>query len=206
MLGLVGLPGWAGAEDGFNSDPVPDSLRVEQTKRVEQTTYFSESIAPADPRLHEAVVTGLTTGERPELRDDFLLTLRRTRQDEGTIFVWDRALTRTDVAGAHLNEYILFVLPFTLDEGEHRIPFGDASRPLLDNYAIYASTEIGWTPLFSCIGLAIDGVVTLNKISPKKIEAKMDISFEVVSATEWKPSDYCAKEYIEADITFFLAE
>ena len=197
-LWIMGGAGLVRAEDvsGNDNDMAAKSLQVDQT------IYFSEFAAPADLRLHESVVSGLIKGKRPRLADDFLLRLRRTKHGEGTVFVWDRALESTNVAGAHLNQYIIFVLPTTLIEGEHKVMFGKYSNNPLEIYAIYADTEISWLPLFSCIGVAVDGDVVLNKISAKEIEAKIDVSFDVVEAIEWKSSDFCDQKHIEADIVF----
>ena len=154
---LVGSPNPVAAQSGSS-----DSMSLDP-ERAEQAGFFNEPAVPADPLLHEAVVNGLTTRNRPQLPDDFLLTLRRTRQGEGTILVWEGTRTKLSVAGAHLAQYIILILPYVLPQGEHGISLGGRPSGSPNIYAIYAHTEVAWTPLFSCIGLAVDGDVILNK-------------------------------------------
>lgn len=200
FLAAILFPNSVDAEDTLHNSVPDDSVRTVQAM------YFAEDASPADPRLHEAIINGLTNKNRPKLEDDFLLKLRGIRQGEGSIFVWDRSLTDTSVAGAHLAEYIILVLPFTLPEGEKKILFGDPSQTSTNVYAIYTDTELAWFPILSCIGLAVDGVVTFNNISPNSIEADMDISFELVGAIEWKSSNFCKKRNIEAQVMFARKE
>jgi len=184
------------AEDG-QGHAVPSDL-----ERVRQAAYFTERASPADLDLHAAVVGGLATGQRPDLPDDFLLTLRAVTAGEGTILMWERTATKTAVAGAHISRFYMLVMPATMAEGKQEIPLtgGRQSRP--DVYAIYGHTEMGWTPLFSCVGLAERGEVVLDRTSADRIEANIDLKFKVVEAVEWASSDYCSDFQIQDRVSF----
>jgi len=184
------------AEDGQRATGPSD------LERVGQAAYFIERASPARPDLHAAVVGGLATGLRPDLPDDFLMTLREVAPGEGTILMWERTATKTAVAGAHISRFYMLVMPATTAEGKQKIPLtrGRQSRP--DVYAIYGHTEIGWTPLFSCVGLAERGEVLLDRTSADRIEANIDLTFKVVEAVEWASSDYCSDFQIQDRVSF----